>query len=140
MYPITTTQVELKSNDRLILFPWLHESNWSKEEKISCCLLHYTKFAQMFPEADLESISQKIFCLVEALFRAYQANHAKLSTSQKIEMIKIADTENDIVLTMLGLAVVMTGKTGFEEKKVSLSVDTLQEMNLVPFNSMAINH
>lgn len=136
---ITTTEVELQSNNRLILFPWLHECSWSTEDKISCCLLHYTKFAQMYPKADLESISSRVFSLVEALFRAYQATQAKPDAKQRSDIIKIAESENDIVLTMLGLAVVITGKAGFNDHKVSLSIDILKTQNINHFSSMAIN-
>ncbi|QFT13300.1 hypothetical protein [Vibrio sp. THAF190c] len=127
MTPLKTTHVELKSKDRLILFPWLHESNWSNEDKISCCLLHYMKFAQMYPEADLEKISLKVFKLVEALFRAYQTTGNQLDPKKKLEILNIANTENEIVLTMLGLAVVITGKTGFQKDKVFLSLDILEK-------------
>lgn len=69
----------------------------------------------------------KLFTLVEALFRAYEISNRKtLNSNEKIDIIKIADTEEEIILSMLGSAVVLTGKSKLDEEQIELFIDVLK--------------
>lgn len=69
----------------------------------------------------------KLFTLVEALFRAYEISSRKtLNSSEKIDIIKIAETEEEIILSMLGSAVVLTGKSKLDEEQIELFIDVLK--------------
>lgn len=122
-----TTNIQFHSSNRILQFPWTHESGWGSQEKLRSCLLHYTRFAQKFPESNTISISMKLFTLVEALFRAYEVSNRKtLNSNEKIDIIKIADTEEEIILSMLGSAVVLTGKSKLDEEQIELFIDVLK--------------
>lgn len=123
------TTVTINRGEHTICYSWNHDETWKGEDKLRCCLLKHTIFAQTMPNSPISEMGIKIIKLIDVLFDAYSIkDKPEKSFSELIHIEKLSQSEETIILVFLGLAVVVTGFNGLSSNNITVNADLISNM------------